>query len=550
MEDTQVKEEGQKDYRKDGSIFLSAVSVSTGVFISRILGLIRQVFMARLFGTGIAADAWGIAYPIPNSLRYLIGEGGITKVFMPKYAQIREEKGEESADRYAASFFTLFSVFLVLLGAGIYFVAPAFIKLLMFGWRDDPVKIELTIKMLQMLSPFVVFIGVYALFMGFLNSKNRFFIPALGPAIFNIVWLLGVAWAYFFSNLPTNPKFLLVIGFVVLGSLAQAVFQMPMAKRMGAFRKPDIKGYWPDIKETLLLFMPLFLSLMVTEINIFVDRFLASTLVTGSVSALRFANLLVQFPISLVSTALATAALPAMSRSTAEKDRSQLASIVSYSLRMALAILIPVIFITSILRTEIVRLIFEGGNFTASVSTPFTASALMFYIFGIAGHSSLRVTQQAFYSLKDTKTTVKIGFIAVAANVIANLLLIDSMGHNGLALGTTISHYVYFGLLFVILTRRLRGLEGRKILKSGLCFLGISAIGGGVSWGVLELCKVYIQLNILLLEKILFFFLPAGAGVIVIIACYKMLKLEEYHWIIEPLFRKFSSTLKRILPGR
>ena len=543
--DKQELQKGQKDYRKD-SIFLSAVSVSTGVFISRILGLVRQIFMAGLFGTGMAADAWGIAYPIPNSLRFLIGEGGITKVFMPKYAQIREERGEEHADHFASSFFALFATLLVIVGILLYLIAPYFINFLMFGWKGEPEKIALTVTMLRMLCPFIIFIGIYALLMGFLNSKNRFFIPALGPAMFNVIWLLGVFYVSLFSNLPLNNKFLVVVGFVVLGSAFQAFFQFPLAKKLGAFRKPKIREYWPDIRETLILFLPLFVSLMVTEVNIVVDRFLASTLIEGSVSALRYANLLVQFPISLVTTALATAALPVMARSTASKNNKELGNILTYSVRMALSVLVPIMILTVVLRTELVQLIFERGNFTKAVSTPFTASALMFYIFGIAGHSSLRVTQQAYYSLKDTITPVKVGFLAVAANIIANLLLIDKMGHNGLALGTSISHYVYFGILFYILRKRIISIRFGKIFKSVLTFLIVSGIGGGLSWVTLFLCKRYLHLEIELVQKIIYFFVPAVLGFSSIFSMYKILRLDEFDWIILPLIRKFSSIFSRL----
>ena len=457
----------------------AATVVGGATLLSRIFGFIRDMVVAQFFGAGMATDAFFVAFRIPNLLRRLVGEGALTASFIPVYTEYITQRSKAESDELVNAAFSILAVLLILVTAlGILF-SPWIVKVLAYGFFQEPEKFRLTVLLNRLMFPYIFFIGLVALAMGVLNTWNRFAAPALAPVLLN---LSIIACALFFSDMLQEPILSLAIG-VILGGVAQLFFQIPFMQRINIVPRLRFNLSHPGVKRIGILMAPSVLGLAVTQLNVIVSTFLASYLPEGSVSYLYYADRLLEFPMGIFAIAIATAVLPTLSEYSAKNDLEKLKETISFALRLVFFVTLPAMVGLIALRLPILNLLFQRGAFTAH-STEMTAQALLYYALGLAAFAGVRIVVPAFYSLQDTKTPVKVAFIALLANAGLGALLMIPLRHGGLALATSLAAGLNFALLVILLRRRLGKIGASKIIRSFLRNLGASLAMGAVALAI------------------------------------------------------------------
>mgnify|MGYP001563911428 FL=1 len=444
------------------SVVKAAGLIGVATFSSRILGFIRDMVLARLFGATPAADAFFVAYRVPNLLRELFAEGSMSSAFIPVFTEYQTLKSKQDAWELASAVFT--TLLTIVTGITILGIvaAPGIVWLLAPGFHDDPAKLAMTTLLTKIMFPYLLFISLAALAMGILNSMRAFAAPAFSPVFFNI-FIIGCA--LFLS--PTMPEPILGVAIgVVAGGAAQLAMQLPGLRLRGMLFGFRFEPGHPGVRRIGALMVPSILGLSVTQINITVSTILASFF-AGGPTYLFYGMRLIQFPLGIFGVALATAILPTLSAQAARGALDELRTTLGFGLRMILFIILPAMLGLILLRQPIVHLFFEHGTFTAH-DTAETALAVLCYSVGLWAFGGVRIIVSAFYSLQDTRTPAISAAIAVAANLVFSLLLMSSLGAAGLALATALAAMVNGGILVAVLHRRLGGVEWGSVGRSSL----------------------------------------------------------------------------------
>jgi putative peptidoglycan lipid II flippase len=449
--------------------------VGAATLLSRILGFVRDVVVAWFFGAGLAADAFFVAFRIPNLLRRLFAEGSLTISFIPVFTEYDYKHGREEAFMLARSAWWLLTIILAAVAVLGILLSPLIVRVIAPGFFSSPGKFDLTVLLTRVMFPYILFIGLVALSMGILNALGHFAAPALAPVLLNVAMIGSVL---LISPHLAKPSMGLAIG-VLIGGCLQLALQIPFLVRRGFHLLVRGPLYHAGIKRIALLMTPAVFGAAVYQINIFVGTILASLLPEGSVSYLYYADRLVQFPLGVFAIALATAVLPSLSKYAAVGDMEGLRSSFSYALRLVFFITIPAMTGLIILREPIVRLLFQRGAFDPS-TTRLTAEALLYYAVGLWAFSGVRIVVSAFYALQDTKTPVKIAVVSLIVNIFLSILLMGPMRHAGLALATSLASAVNLILLIVALRKRLGRIEGHNILRSVVKSMVCAAVMGFV----------------------------------------------------------------------
>lgn len=462
----------------------SAGLIGVATLASRLLGVAREIVLARMFGasTGPAMDAFNVAFRIPNLVRDLFAEGAMTAAFVPTFTRTLGGRGREAAWRLGnlvLNALLLATGVLVILG--IVFAEPLTRAITGDEFASVPGKVQLTTQLTQIMLPFLTTVAIAVAMMGMLNSLHRFFVPALSPAMFNVATIFSA-----FAFVPLMPLVGLppIAGIAIgtlLGGLGQIVMQWPSLHREGFRYRPILDFKDPEVGEILRLMGPGTVGLAAVQVNLLVNQYLATTQEQGAVSWLGYAFRLMYLPIGLFGVSIATAALPDISRHSATEDRAAIRRIVSNGLRMILMLNLPATVGLMVLSQPIVELIYERGAFIAHDSVS-TAAALMFYAPGLLGYSAVKIASPTFYSLRDSRTPVLVSVGAVAANLVLNLILVRLMGFRGLALGTAISAILNAALLLALLGRRLDGLDARRIAGSAVRISLATVVMGAAAW--------------------------------------------------------------------
>ncbi len=424
----------------------AAGSVSAATFISRILGLFREVVIARYFGAGFHTDAFYIALRIPNLFRDLFAEGALSSAFVPTFVRALNREGKQRAWQLGNRVCNTLGLLLLLVAAAFYFGARPLVLLLAGGFASDPAKLELTVQMTQILSPFLLFVALAAVMMGMLNALGSFFIPAIAPATFNISCILaGLLLSPLMPRFGMDPIVAIAVG-ALAGGAGQFLVQVPALSRYGFSYRFTVNFSDPGLRRMGALMLPAIVGLSATQVNIVVDSHLASRFGDGPVSWLNYAFRLMQLPIGLFGVALATANLSAVSHQTADEPARSLRDTVSATLRLAACLTLPSTVGLILFRREIVQLIYEGGNFLA-VDTRQTAEVLVYYALALFAYSAVKILVPTFYALDETKTPVRISFMTVAFKIAMNFVLIGHFGFLGLAMATAAAAWLNFVLL-------------------------------------------------------------------------------------------------------
>ncbi len=435
--------------------------------LSRVMGFVRDIVIARGFGAGMGADAFFVALKLPNFLRRLFAEGAFSTAFVPVFSDYLAQGDMSKTQRAAQAVFTLLALVLALVVVVGQLFMPLLILVIAPGFSDDAAKFQLTVDLTRITFPYILFISLVALAGGILNSFHRFAIPAATPILLNASLILC---ALSLAPHLDRPALGLAAG-VFLGGVTQLALQWPALRRIGMPFRFRWEPRHPAIRRILTLMGPSVLGVSVAQINLLFDIFLASFLPAGSISYLYYADRLVEFPLGLVAIAMGTAILPALSAKGARGDMAGLRGDLDFGLRLVWIINIPATIGLIALREPILSLLFERGAFDAE-TTRLTAQALLAYALGLAAFSTIKVAAPAYYALKDTRTPVRIAMISMGANMVLNIILMFPLKHAGLALATTLSACLNAGLLLHGLRKKVGYRPGKglwtALLKTGL----------------------------------------------------------------------------------
>jgi putative peptidoglycan lipid II flippase len=451
---------------------VSAVgSIGAATLASRVLGYVRDMVVAHTFGAGPVTDAFLVAFRIPNLLRRLLAEGALSTAVIPVFTETLTQGGPGAFSRLTrAAAGAAIVVLCVVSALGVLLARPV-VAVMAPGWRADSALFDLAVSLTRVMFPYLVLVGLAALAMGALNAHHRFFTAALGPAVLNVAMIAAVLGL---AGYTTPPIMALAVG-VLVGGLGQLLVQLPELRRLGVPLVPSGDWRHPGVARIAHRLWPAVFALAAVQITVVVNTLLASLLPAGTVSYLYYADRVMEFPLGIFGIALATAALPSMSRQAARREFAALRATLEWALRMSAFVAVPATVGLLVLGGPIVRVLFQRGEFTAADGV-LTAQALAGYAVGLPAFSATRIAAQTFYALGDTRTPVLIGFVSVAVNVLLALLLMWPLQHVGLALASSLSSYVNVLGLCWRLRRRLDGPRGAELGWSLARTLAASAV--------------------------------------------------------------------------
>lgn len=424
------------------SLLGSTALIGQMTLLSRMLGLARDSLLAAVFGAGGTMDAFVVAFRIPNFFRRLFAEGAFSQAFIPVLAHYRHGSTDEELRRLVDAVFSVLALVVVtVVGIGIA-AAPLIITVFAPGFIDDPHQLGLSVLLLRLTFPYLLFIALTALLSGVLNTFGRFAIPAFTPALLNVAFISATLWL---APRMNEPILALGIGVLVGGAL-QLGIQLLAVHRLGMLPRLSWRPKHPAVGRILRLMGPAIFGVSIAQINFLVDTFLASFLQAGSISWLYYADRLMEFPLAIFGIALATVILPNLSRHHANAESERFSDTLDWALRAVLTVTLPAAAGLIVLAFPMVTTLFHYGKFDA-FDAQMSAQALMAYGFGLTGFILVKVLAPGYYARQDTRTPVRIGVIAMLANLIGCLVLSGPLQHAGLALATSIAAFLNSGLL-------------------------------------------------------------------------------------------------------
>lgn len=462
---------------QDRRLVKSTVAVTVPTLLSRILGYVRDMIQAFYLGTSRGADAFTIAYVIPNLLRRLTGEGAMTAAFVPVFTQLKKEKTKEELWKFANSFF--YDLTLIMAGLSVLGVifSPLLVKVIAFGFKDVQGKWELTIVLTRVMFPYIFLISLAALAMAILNSFHKFFVPAFTPVLFNLAIITA---AFFFAKKAEEPAFVFAAG-VVVGGVFQLAFQLPYLWRNGMRFRFGLTFTHPAVRKVGKLMVPGIFGVGIYQINFALSRMIASLLEEGSVASLYYASRVEELTLGLFSIALSIALLPTFSEQAAQDDIAGIKRTLKFSFKLIFFVTIPAMVGLMVLSRPIIQVLFQRGVFDEQ-STAMSASCLFFFALGLPFISGVKILAPAFYSFKDTKTPVIAAFFVMILYISLSLVLIKPLRVGGIALALSVSSVFNFILLFYLLERKIGKVGKKDFLISAAKSAFSAAAMGGVVW--------------------------------------------------------------------
>jgi putative peptidoglycan lipid II flippase len=462
--------------------------VGSMTLVSRVLGLVRDIVLARWFGADASMDAFFVAFKIPNFLRRLFAEGAFSQAFVPIISEYREQQPHAAVqmlvNRVAG---TLIGVLTLLAVIGV-LASPLLTAVFAPGFLyRDPAQFDLAAQLLRITFPYILFVSLVAFAAGILNTYGRFAAASFAPVWLNVA-LIGSA--IMISPHLARPEFALAGGVFAAG-LIQVLFLLPSLKRVGLFPVPCWGASDSGVRRIMKLMLPGIVGSSVAQINLLFDTLIASFLVAGSVSWLYYSDRLVEFPLGIFAIALSTVILPSLSRSHANDSVEEFSRTLDWALRLVLLIGVPSAIGLFMLARPVLATLFNYGDFNAA-DVDMAGLSLMAYAIGLPAFMLIKVLAPAFFSRKDTRTPVRIAIIALVTNMVLNLVFVVPLvmlgiqgPHAGLALATSAAAWVNAGLLFGVLKNKqiYRPETGWPSLLLQLGLAG-GALGGLLYWGM------------------------------------------------------------------
>jgi putative peptidoglycan lipid II flippase len=441
-------------------LMLKTSVVSGMTFLSRILGLVRDIVFARYFGASLVMDAFLVANRIPNMLRRFFAEGAFSQGFVPVMARYREKHSHEDAREFVDAVAGTFGIILFLVTLAGVVAAPLLVAIVAPGFIGEDGRFDLATLMLRFTFPYLFFVSLTAFAGGILNTYGRFAVPAFTPVILNIVLIAAAVWL---SPLLAEPGMALAYAVFVAG-VCQLLFQVPFLLRIQALPRPKWAIAHEGVRRAGRLMLPAIFGSSVAQLNVLVGGIIASLLGVGKISLLYYSDRLMEFPLGLFGIALATVTLPYLSRQYANGSHAEFAAILDWSMKLVLLIAVPAAVGLIVLAEPLVATIFYGGVFSDD-DVAMTALALQAFAIGLVGFSFVKILAPAYFAREDTRTPVRIGLIALAVNFLLSISLawyLTSIGyagtHAGLALAISVAALLNAALLY-------RGLLAEGVLR-------------------------------------------------------------------------------------
>ncbi|HYX64769.1 MAG TPA: murein biosynthesis integral membrane protein MurJ [Burkholderiales bacterium] len=430
------------------NLLRALATVSSLTFVSRILGYVRDFIIARAFGAGLGTDAFFVAFRIPNLLRRLFAEGAFSQAFVPVLAAYKA-KDEQGVKTLVDGVATL--LFLALVAAAVLGIvlASAVVWVSAPGFSRDPAKFDLTVTMLRITFPYIVFISLVAFSAGVLNTWNRFSIPAITPALLNVAFIVG---ALGFAG-RFDPPTLVLAWAVFAGGVLQLAFQVPFLARMGLLPRWRLDLGHPGVRRILKLMGPAAFGVSISQVSLLINTIFASFLVTGSVSWLYYADRLMEFPAGMLGAALGTILLPSLSKYHASANAAEYSRLLDWGLRVTFLLALPAAAALAVLAIPLIAALFHYGRFSTEDAW-MTRQALAAYSVGLTGMILVKILAPGFYARQDIRTPVKIGLLTLGATQLMNLAFIFPLRHAGLALAIGLGACLNAALLYRALRRR------------------------------------------------------------------------------------------------
>lgn len=502
--------------------------IMIGTMLSKILGFFREIVLANFYGTSAHTDVFLVTLNIPGLIIAVIGSA-IATMYIPVYISTKEKHGEEEALKFTNNMLNICCVIAIIIAVLGLLFTKEFIDVLAGGFTGA--KFDTAVKFTRIMMPGVIFLSASKLLSSYLQANDKFTVPALIGIPYNLIIILAIVVSTF-----TDFKFLAIGALLAMAS--QMIFQIPFAFKSSYRYKPYFNLKEENIKELSALVLPMLIGVAIGQLNIAVDRALATTLGDGPLSALNFASRLNDFVMALFVASIITVIYPKLSRLSNGNNKEGFVSTIVKTSNCITLIVLPISVGAIVLAEPIVRILFQRGAFDAT-STHMTSIALKLYSLGLIAVAIRDVLIRAFYSLADTKTPMINGSIALLINIVLNFILIKFLGYAGLALSTSIASIVTVLLLFRSLKKKQGYFGGDKIAKTGIKSLIASIIMGGIT--IVSYKYLYAFIGTSKIEEIIAVALSVLIGAIVYAILIVLFKVDE----VKLVFDIIKKTIKR-----
>ena len=411
--------------------------------LSRVLGFVRDAIVARIFGAGMATDAFFVAFKLPNLLRRIFAEGAFSQAFVPILAEYKSQQGDEATRTFLAYVSGMLTLILALVTVAGMVAAPWVIMVTAPGFAATPERFELTSDLLRVTFPYILLISLTSMVGSVLNTWNRFSVPAFAPTLLNVS-MIGFS---LFAAPYFNPPVMALAWAVLVGGLLQLGYQLPHLKKIGMLVLPRLKWRDPSVWRVMKLMGPAVLGVSVSQISLIINTIFASFLSEGAVSWMYYADRLMEFPSGVLGVALGAILLPSLAKSFASGNHDEYSRLMDWGLRLCFLLALPSAVALGILAKPLTVSLFQYGKFSA-FDALMTQRALIAYSVGLMGLIIVKVLVPGFYSRQDIKTPVKIAIVTLILTQVMNLIFIGPLQHAGLALSIGLASCLNAGLLY------------------------------------------------------------------------------------------------------
>jgi putative peptidoglycan lipid II flippase len=431
------------------NLLKSLATISGLTLVSRILAFVRDVLIARVFGAGMATDAFFVAFKLPNLLRRLFAEGAFSQAFVPIFGEYKHRRGQDETKLLVDHVTTMLAIILFLVTLVGIIAAPILVYISAPGFLKDAAKFDLTVQLLRLTSPYIFFISLVAVAAGILNTYNKFWVPAVAPVLLNLCFIGGALWLAPYCN----PPIMALAWAVFIAGFVQLAFQIPFLKKIGML--PSFRFNWHDagMWRVIKQMGPAVFGVSISQVSLIINTIFASFLVAGSVSWLYYADRLMEFPTGILGVAIGTILLPSLSKCHADNNTAEYSRLLDWGLRLTIMLTLPAALALGVIAVPLLATFFQHGAFVAH-DVLMTSYALVGYSIGLIGMILVKILAPGFYARQDIKTPVKIGIVTLLATQAMNALFIGWIQHAGLALSIGLGACLNSAILFYYLRKR------------------------------------------------------------------------------------------------
>ncbi len=431
------------------NLLKSLATISGLTLVSRILAFARDVLIARIFGAGMATDAFFVAFKLPNLLRRMFAEGAFSQAFVPIFGEYKNRRGQDETKLLVDHVTSMLALILFVVTVIGIIAAPILVYISAPGFAQDAAKFDLTVQLLRITSPYIFFISLVAVAAGILNTYNKFWVPAFAPILLNVCFIGGALWLAPYCN----PPILALAWAVFVAGMVQLAFQVPFLKQIGML--PSLRfslkdqGMWRVIKQM----GPALFGVSIAQISLIINTIFASFLVAGSVSWMYYADRLMEFPTGILGVAISTILLPSLSKCHANGDTAEYSKLLDWGLRLTIMLALPSALALGMIAVPLLATFFQHGAFAAH-DVIMSSRALIGYSVGLLGLILVKILAPGFYARQNIKTPVKIGIVTLFATQAMNALFIGWIAHAGLALSIGLGACLNSAILFYFLRKQ------------------------------------------------------------------------------------------------